>query len=474
MRVLLIYTGKLRAEGEQPLGILYLSSALKQAGHQTRVWVPRLNDYLMRSFIFSKGSLLREIEHFNPQLVGFSVDSTVFPYALQIAKMVKGHVKVPIIFGGPHPTVDPENTLAHPLIDMVCVGEGEEALVEVVNRMEKDSDIVDVANIWCKSNGRIFRNPVRPLIQNLDSLPFPDRDALAPEIYSRQGLSVMTARGCPYHCSYCIENYWHQLYRGKGRSFRPRDTSKIIEELKAVVKKYKPRRISFSDETFTLDRKRCIEICQAYEKEVGVPFLCQTRANTVDGETLKALKKAGCIGVNIGIEAGNDYLRNEILERGMSRETIINAFALAKEVELRTASFNMVGAPFETEETIWETIRLNREVRPDALQISVLLPFKGTKVRALLEENDWLQRGEKISDTVFTVLQRLPTISRYRLFSYMTFFHSYVKSDEKHYPMLNMLRRAYELLLRLVPANGLCQRIAMLVMYRILRVFYTS
>lgn len=469
MRVLLICPGAI-LYAEQPLGILYLSSRLKQAGHETRVWTPSSMDFYLKRLVFSKGSLRREIERFNPQLVGFSVTSAIFSYTLQIAKMVKAHAKVPIIFGGPHPTVDPESTLAHPLVDMICTGEGEEALVELVNEMEKDGDTTRIANIWCKFNGQIFRNPVRPLIKDLDSLPFPDRDALAPGIYSK-GLNVITSRGCPYHCSYCIENYMHHLYRGKGRQLRFRDIFKVIEELKVAVRRYEPKLIIFSDETFTAHRKHCVEFCHYYEKEVGVPFLCQTRANTVDLETLKALKSAGCISVHIGIEAGNNYLRNEILERGLSRETIINAFALAKEVGLSTASFNMLGAPFETEETIWETIKLNREVRPDETPVAILTPYKGTKVRTYFEENGWLPPAQEITlDYDAYVVQRLPTISRHRLLSYKTFFGAYVKSPEKGYFLLNVLRRAYEFLLQLLPANSRLPLVAQFGMRRVLRV----
>jgi len=469
MRVLLICPGAI-LYAEQPLGILYLSSRLKQAGHETRVWAPSSMDYYLKRLVFSKGSLCKEIERFKPQLVGFSVASASFSYTLKIAKMVKAHSKVPIIFGGPHPTVDPESTLTHPLVDMICIGEGEEALVELVNEMEKDGDTTRIANIWCKFNGQIFRNSVRPLIQDLDSLPFPDREALAPRIYSK-GLNVITSRGCPYHCSYCIEDYMHHLYRGKGRQLRFRDISRIIEELRVAAKRYEAKLIIFSDETFTAHRKRCIEFCHYYEKEIGVPFLCQTRANTVDRETLKALKSAGCIGVHIGIEAGNDYLRNEILERGLSRETIINAFALAMEAGLNTSSFNMVGAPFETEETIWETIKLNREVRPDETKVAILMPYKGTKVRTYFEENGLLPPTEKINlDYDATVVQRLPKISRYRLLSYKTFFGAYVKVAEKDYFLLNVLRRAYEFLLRLLPANGRLPLVAQFGMNRVLKV----
>lgn len=461
MRVLLIYPGRL-LYGEQPLGILYLSSALKHAGHETKIWVPHLYDYFKRKLTFSRSSLIKEIEQFNPNLIGFSIDSTTFFFALEIAKIVKEHTRVPIIFGGPHTTVDPENTLKYPLVDMICVGEGEEALVELVSRMEEDSDITDIANIWCKSNDQIFINPIRPLRQDLDSLPLPDRDAFPIKVYSKQGLNVITSRGCPYHCSYCIEDYWHHLYSEKGDRVRFRDIKNVISELKVVIKNYTPRLIIFSDETFTLNRNRCIEFCHYYEKEIGIPFLCQTRANTVNYETLDALKRAGCISVGIGIEAGNDHIRNDILERGLSRETMINAFAMAKKIGLSTNSFNLIGAPFETEETIWDTINLNREIKPDQIQINILMPLKGTKVRALFEKNGWLSDEEKMGDFNLTVLQRLPTISKYRLLSYATFFKAYVKSDKRNHFLLNMLRRGFEFFLRLLPVNHFSQRVLQL------------
>ena len=468
MRVFLIYPGRL-AYGEQPLGILYLSAVLKQAGHETRIWLPSLIDYYSGKFLLSRGSLLRELETFKPHLVGFSVDSPTYFYSLQIAKVVKAHAQVPIIFGGPHPTVDPEATIAHPLVDMILVGEGEEALLELVTKMENGDDIKQVASIWGKSDGQVFRNPVRQLKQDLDSLPFPDRDALDLKIYSQQGLNVLTSRGCPYHCAYCLENYWYELHGRKGKRVRYRDIGKVIEELKMAVEKFNVKLVVFSDETFTAHHNRCLEFCQLYEKEIALPFLCQTRANTVNQELLQALKKAGCAEVHMGIEAGNDYLRNEILERNMSRQTIINAFALAKEANLETLSFNMLGAPFETEQTIWDTINLNREVKPNQVCGTIFTPFKGTKVRILAEKHGWPIDDRIMPDYGHYVIWKLPTISRHKLLSYLLFFESYSTLARKYFPFLNMLRKGSELALWIIPANSQLQRLWLYVMRRLIK-----
>lgn len=340
--------------------------------------------------------------------------------------------------------MDPENTISEKSIDAICVGEVEHALLELVTKMENGEDITKIENIWIKKSGNISKNPVRPLIQDLDSLPYPDRDLINRRYISNSTANFITSRGCPYHCSYCINEYLQELYRGKGRFLRYRGIDNVIDEIKLVVKKYGIRDILFSDETFTSNKKRVIEFCKIYKKEIDLPFLCQTRADTVTRDVFVALKQANCRGVAIGVETGNDFLRNNVLNRKLSREDILNAFKLAREVGQRTTSFNMVGVPYETEKTIWETINLNKEVQTDYSECSIFIPFKGTKLRELCEEKRWIKQelSEAFIDykTCTTTLQELPSISSKKIIAYHRLFESYIKFPTKYYPLLNFLK----------------------------------
>jgi len=457
MKILFIYPGNISTE--QPLGLLYISAVLKKNGHKTTLF--HLTPYKLEKSIGlnyrCKRDLIKKIKSFKPNMIGFSVSSTEYPFSLELAKLIKKNFDIPIVFGGPHPTVDPLNTIEEDCIDVVCIGEGEGAIAQLVTNMEEGKSIVNIKNLWVKNNGKIFKNDVSPLIQNLDALPYPDRELIGNKFYieNRYGsISFITGRGCPFQCSYCINTHVRNLYKNRGQYIRFRSVKSIIKEIKETVKRYKNRTVVFSDDTFTLDKQRTIEFCDIYKKEIGLPFLCQTRANVVDGEVLKVLKDAGCELVSFGIESGNDFIRNGVLKRGMTNETIVTAFKLAKDVGLKTGSFNMIGIPFETEKEIWDTININRIVNPDLLHCTVLMPLKGTEIGRLCERNGWIK--EKISESYYTtVTQELPTISSQKLFAYQLLFELYVRLPKKYYPLVNFLKTV----LAHVPKNNNIRRV---------------
>lgn len=190
---------------------------------------------------------------------------------------------------------------------------------------------------------------------------------------------------------------------------------------------------------FTLKKKRIMEFCESYQKEVGLPFYCQTRANAVDEEIFSALKRAGCQEVHMGIESGNDYLRNEVLKRNMSRDVILRAFELARKAGLRTGSFNMIGIPYETKETLWDTISINREAKPDSLNCTILMPFAQSKVRQICTENNWTVN--EITESYYNAgFIEQPSIQKRKLIAYQRLFELYVRANWIYFPLLNVLR----------------------------------
>ncbi|MDO8646859.1 MAG: radical SAM protein, partial [Candidatus Diapherotrites archaeon] len=373
MNVLFIYPN-LTGQLQTPLGITSLSAVLKSAGHETMLFDT--------TWGYDKEGLFRAIKEFKPKLICFSTRNSDYKFSLSIAQELKKNFKTPIIFGGPHATLNPEKLIMEDCIDFVNVGEGDESLPELVQKLEEMKGTSKIRNVWAKKNGKVFQNQVRPLLQNLDELPFPDLDILDKKHLGFEIL-FMTSRGCPYHCTYCANHAFQKVFAGKGRYIRYKSPRYVIEEIKAAQKKIGMKSLTFVDEMFTVDKKRVKEICRLYKKEIGLPFMIETRADGVDKELLKVLKDSGCDTIAMGIEHGNEYIRGQIMKRNMKREAITQAFKMAKEVGLKTYAMNMVGLPFETEKTIFETIELNRQCRPDAIQVSIFSPYEGTELHEM-------------------------------------------------------------------------------------------
>ena len=442
MRILFVYPGQIRST-EQPLGLMYVSALLKQHGHETRLFhLTSEEDFSFEARLSAiEKRFMHELTSFSPQIVGFSIIVNVFNKAKTLTELIKKYSNTKVIFGGAGPTVEPERMLVESVADMICVGEGEHAMLDVVTALAEDRDITAIPNIWCKVDGHIFRNDVRPLVEDLEQLPWPDRDLIRQQFEEGniEWASFISARGCPYHCTYCHNPYLQELYKGKGRYVRLRNIGGLMTEIKDVVAKYNPPRITFSDDTFTLSKQRIIEFCHTYAREIALPFQCQTRANHLDREICQALKHAGCEGVSIGIEAGSDYIRNQIYERNLSQEEIISAFSNARKVGLKANSFNMIGAPFEREENIWETIELNRLIRPDLIMHTIFMPFSGSKAKRICEEQGWVIRPPTKPYYGEVTLEQ-PSISPRRLLSYQEMFDLYVYGNKLLYPLFHVLQ----------------------------------
>ncbi|OGO20955.1 MAG: hypothetical protein A2Z15_02900, partial [Chloroflexi bacterium RBG_16_50_11] len=381
-RVLLVYPGFISRE--VPLNILYISAALQKAGYDTRVF--ELTRYLKSpSISHPLKRILRGfadlIDSYSPDIVGFSVMTVGYNITKEMARLVKAK-GLKVIFGGIHPTILPEETIAESFVDFICVGEGELSVVDFLNRYFSGGDYTHVKGIWAKDeNGNIFRNEIEDLSTDLDSLPLPDRDALAPHYYNAEltGANVLTSRGCPYPCSFCQNKFLLDLYDGKGAFVRYRSHENVYRELETIIAKYGTESFYFSDETFTMNKKRVLEFLNGYKARFkNVLFMCQTRIDRVDDEIMAALKEAGCHQINLAIESGNAGIRNNVLLKNFTDEQVRAVFGLAKKYNIKTQSFNMIGIPGETLQNVFETININKELRPDRVLCTIFMPFPGT------------------------------------------------------------------------------------------------
>jgi radical SAM superfamily enzyme YgiQ (UPF0313 family) len=171
-------------------------------------------------------------------LIAFSVLSTEFEFSIKISKLIKENFQIPIIFGGIHPTIEPKEVIKNEYVYMVCIGEGEDTLLELVNKMESGKDVKNILGLWVKENGRVFKSPIRPLETNLDKFPFPDREIFDKRHFIKDypGSPFLTSRGCPYKCTYCCNHLLQKIYNYKNY-VRFRSVDNVLDEMEFVKKK---------------------------------------------------------------------------------------------------------------------------------------------------------------------------------------------------------------------------------------------
>lgn len=394
MKILFVYPNIVESPKDISTGLATLISIAKNLNHECEL--------IDSTFGITDEEIRKKVKLFKPDLAAITTATNDFEYACHIASLIKKIKNIPIIAGGFHPTIAPIETINKDCIDIICIGEGEDAFKELLNSLKNKKSInKTIKNLWIKTkdknnNIKIIKNETRPLNQNLDSIPFPERGLFNYEKYlnwNHGTATFITTRGCPFLCTYCINHFLIKEYAGKGKFVRYRSINNLFSEIKQVMKKYpKIKNIEFHDDTFTLDEKRIKEFCNRYKKEINIPFNINARVNAVNPELLKSLKEAGCVRVSIGIESGDEYIRNKILKRYMTDEQIINTFKAAKEAGLKTYSFNMVGIPYETKESIKKTIELNKKCKPDYVGVSIFNAFKGTELYNLCEEKRWLKK----------------------------------------------------------------------------------
>jgi radical SAM superfamily enzyme YgiQ (UPF0313 family) len=365
----------------EPQGIMHLSSALKAAGHEVELAVAAHHDPV---------AVARD---FRPDVAAYSIITGSQRYYLDLNRRLKADLPgVFSVFGGPHPTFFPE-MVEEEGVDGICRGEGEEAMVELVDALAQGgpSAAVEIDNWSFRRNGDIVSNPVRPYVEDLDSLPFPDR-AL---VYERDPIAAkskikhfLTGRGCPYNCTYCFNHALSEIYRGKGKRFRQQSVDYVIEDIGQVRDRYPLEFVVFVDDTFVLSNEWLAEFAEKYPREIGLPFFCNTRANLVTAEQVRLLKAAGCHCVSMGIETANDRIRNELLKRRMSKEQILEAARLIREGGLHFTTTNMIGLPTSTLADDFETLALNIEARPSYAHVFIFQPYPRTELGEFTREHN--------------------------------------------------------------------------------------
>jgi len=368
------------ATNQAPLGLAYIAAVLREANHS----VILLDSENMDMTYEDVGILIKKE---NPDIVGITCATVNFGNAVRLAKVAKQSADPLVILGGIHATALPDDVLKdHTEIDLVVIGEGEITMRELCNAMSSGGkvDYASIAGLAFRNEaGQIEKSPPRPLIMDLDSLPFPARDLLPLEKYNVQlqmsntfGIkaTMISSRGCPNHCTFCSSHLT------MGRRVRFRGIKSVVDEMEHLVNEYNVKYIMFYDDTFTINYKRTVEICNEFiARKLKVHWFAHARVNTVDENLLRLMKRAGCSHVSFGVESGNQTILNNI-KKGTTLDQARKAVKACQRAGIKTMSTFMFGNPGETAETINDTIDFAVELNPDQAVFSVLVPLPGTEV----------------------------------------------------------------------------------------------
>ena len=292
--------------------------------------------------------------------------------------------------------LSPEEVISEKDVDIICTGEGEKVLENLLNN---NLNCRNINGIWYKEGENTIKNNPQKLIENLDELPFPEWDDFDLEKYflvSNNHLPIMASRGCPYNCTYCSNHALKKKLKGKYVRFRSVDS--VIDEIEIRIKQYSSKGMKylfFYDDTFIMYKKFILEFCEKFIKKgfnKMIKWNANVRANLVTEEIIIAMKNAGCYEVRMGVEAGNDYIRNEVYKRNMSKEQIKNAIKIIKKHSLQLRLQFILGAPYENIDMMEESFEMAKNSDADYVLFPILMPLPATEIKDMCEKEGLIER----------------------------------------------------------------------------------
>jgi len=363
-------------------GLYYICGALKAAGHEYRVAAGNHPE-----------AVEREIRAFRPQVIGFPAMTGIHREILKAAERIKEfHPEGKILLGGIHPTLFPQ-VLENPSVDFICRGEGEFPTVELLDALEGKRELSSVMNVWYKEGGVVRENPMRPLVDPLDTLPAPDFSiyrhipAIAHDTYP----AVFMVRGCPYSCTYCHNSNQRSVYRGLGRYVRRFSVGRVLEEAEGALASYPEARALFlGADTLGMDMPWLTELLTRFRMRFSIPYACLVRPEFITEELARLLQETGCHMVAFGIESGSERVRGELLERRYTNEQLEKAARLLKDHGVGFRTYNIIGFPGERREEMLATLELNLKIKPDFPWCSIYTPYPQTRLADYCVENRYL------------------------------------------------------------------------------------
>ncbi len=394
MRVYLIYPSIDCPPGINH-GLASISGVLKTAGHDVRllhvcekIWpIPEVE------------SILAGVAGYEPGIVGISLLTMQVPWAEGVARAIRARFPaIPIVAGGVHCTMVPEETVASDAWDYVCLGEGEYAFLELVRRIEAGEDTTTCPNMWMRRGGEIVRNAVLPY-PDLQAIPFTDYELFQMDeiLAAKNGwLSILTSRGCPYKCTYCfnyeiVERYVEDGAARSAKEFlRHYPVERVIDEIRELRRLHPGvKTVIFDDDLFTLNKRYVSEFCAKYRASgLDLPFVVNAHVACFGDEMAKDLAGAGCRIVKFGLESGNPRIRRQVMLRHMTNDQIVESFEAAHKYDMHSSAFVMFGLPTETRAEVEDTLDLCARIKMGRFRWALFFPFPGTGGYRLARELD--------------------------------------------------------------------------------------
>ncbi|MBU0762265.1 MAG: B12-binding domain-containing radical SAM protein [Candidatus Altiarchaeota archaeon] len=351
---------------EPSVGLMSIQAYLKKNGYSSKIIYEK-----------SPGFIIQEIIDNKPLYVGFSCNTINYPHCLTLSKKIKSSTGIQIIFGGVHPSIDP-SIIDEASIDVVCIGEGELTMVELLERVKKGSSIIDIKGLWIKEDGKIHRNGQRELLENLDILPFWDRSDYYKKFpYKAREYSknFSIGRGCNYNCSFCIHHLFREKFCNDSNYFRQHSVDYVIEHILYVKEKWGLNAITFRDDTFGSNKEWLNEFAQKYKKYVKLPYVAGFSVKEVDVNTLRKLRQSGLVMLGVGLETSHERIRAGILNKHFTNNDYLRAVDTIRKNDILVWTFVLHGIITQKKEEIIEDILFLNKVKPFVLNNFFVIYF---------------------------------------------------------------------------------------------------
>lgn len=388
--------------GAENLGIEHISSFLKSKGHDVSLLFDpavfsgglSISSGLLSRVFTIDDEIVKRAVRAKPDIVAFSTYTGNYRWCLKIARSIKKSSDVPIVFGGVHTTAVPERVLSNDFVDYAIIGEGEYAMLDLVEHLHSGDgaqNLATIPNLCFKDRGTSIFNKPRAYIKDLDSLPLPDKSLFYDKVpLLEENYLIMTSRGCPYDCTYCSNNMYNKIYADENRCIRRRSPGNVIEELLQVKRRGKTRLIAFNDDVFTLSKPWLEEFIAMYKTKIDLPFICSAFPSNITKDIAALLKSGGCWRLTVGIQSGSERVRRDVFNRTGTNEKIIDAISCVKSAGLKLSVDNIFGAPSETEDDLKQGLDLYSRIKPDRMLTFWLTYYPKTNIIQLAKERNIL------------------------------------------------------------------------------------
>ena len=392
-----------------PLGIAYIAAVLETGGVEVKIIdAPAVDmDY---------DEIGKVVSSYSPDVVAITSVTPTLPSALKVAQISKEALPgALIVLGGYHPTFTYQELLKYDYIDLIVRGEGEYTMLDLVQTLQRGGDLKNVKGIATRD----FTTPTRPVIEDLDNLPFPARHLLPMDDYKIMNMrlpvgTLISGRGCPYQCSFCASSAMH------GHKLRLRSSRSVVDEMEHLVNDHGSEMLAFMDDTFCLNKKRINDICEDLkERKFDNYWGCTARVDTLSEELLTKMKDAGCITLFLGVESADQQSLNQV-NKNITISKIKKTFELTKKLGVRTIASVVLGMPGDTRKSIENTIKFVKNLEPNYAIFSLATPYPGTdfymqsRDDRLLKTNDWSKFNllTPVMETVDCSLEELGKLQR--------------------------------------------------------------